>query len=286
MIVSKEPWQGGAVQEHVERHYDELDTLYRQVWGEHLHHGYWAHGGERVEEAVVALLEQVALQAQPLQGADVCDVGCGYGGTARWLAEAYGAQVTGVTLSRVQYRYALAQPSATPVPRYRVQDWLTNTLPDSAFDVVTALESTEHIPDLSRCFAQAQRVLRPGGRFVICAWLAAEAAKPWEVSHLLEPICREGRLAQLGSLNEYRAALENAGFVVTETRDITRQVKRTWTVITLRVLRGLATRRGYWRYVLDPRKRERIFAVTVLRMGLAYRTGALRYGLLRADKPL
>ncbi len=285
MIISKRPWQDGAVQSHVERHYDELDTLYREIWGEHLHHGYWARGDERTEEAVIALLEEVARHAQPLQNADVCDVGCGYGGTARWLARTYGAQVTGLTLSPAQQRYALAQPLPAPAPRYLVQDWLTNTLPDGAFDVVTALESTEHIPDLHMCFAQAERVLRPGGRFVICAWLAAEAPKTWEVRHLLGPICREGRLAHLGSLSEYRAALEATGFRVSHTQDVTRQVRRTWTVIALRVLRGLATRRAYWRYLLDPHKSERVFALSLVRMILAYRSGALRYGLICAEKP-
>ena len=26
----------------VAAHYDELDPFYREIWGEHVHHGYWA----------------------------------------------------------------------------------------------------------------------------------------------------------------------------------------------------------------------------------------------------
>ena len=98
------------------------------------------------------------------------------------------------TLSPVQYHYAKAVPASpcAPTPRYLLGDWLGNTLPDGSADVVVAIESTEHLVDLSGCFAQVRRVLRPGGRFVVCAWLARETPKAWEVRHLLEPICREG----------------------------------------------------------------------------------------------
>ena len=37
--------------EAVAAHYDELDAFYREVWGEHVHHGYWASGRETPEAA-------------------------------------------------------------------------------------------------------------------------------------------------------------------------------------------------------------------------------------------
>jgi tocopherol O-methyltransferase len=123
-------------------------------------------------------------------------------------------------------------------------------------------------------------VLRPGGRFVICAWLACEAPKVWEVRLLLDPISREGRLAGLGSLSEYRSALEGAGLVVDTEEDLSREVRRTWEVVLRRLFTGLLSKGSYRRYLLDARQRERVFVWTVARMTLAYRTGSLRYGLL------
>lgn len=212
----------------------------------------------------------------------VCDVGAGYGATARWLGAHYGAKVTAVTLSPAQHAYAQAQPEPPwgPAPSYLLEDWLTTSLPARSFDRIIAIESTEHMPDLRRCFAQMHRVLRPGGRFVICAWLACETPKPWEVRYLLEPICREGRLAGLGSLSEYSRALRETGLVLERAEDVSSQVRRTWWVVLRRVLRGLATRRDYWHYLFDPEQHERPFVWTVARMWLAYRTGALRYGIL------
>jgi tocopherol O-methyltransferase len=42
MIVPREPQTG----EDVAGHYDELDHVYREVWGEHVHHGLWRTGRE------------------------------------------------------------------------------------------------------------------------------------------------------------------------------------------------------------------------------------------------
>lgn len=271
----------------VAHHYDELDPFYRALWGEHLHHGLWVEGDESAAEAALKLLEVVAARAQLKPGATVYDVGAGYGATSRWLAKRYGAAVTALTLSPAQYAYAQERPRnpTGPTPTYLLQDWLTNTLPGGSADAVLALESTEHMTDLSGCFAQIRRTLRPGGRFVICAWLAHDHPRDWEVRHLLEPICREGRLAQLGTLSEYRRALNAAGLSVDHEEDLSRAVRRTWDVVLRRLVVGLATRPAYWQYLLSARHRDRSFVWSVARMAVAYRTGALRYGLVSGSRP-
>lgn len=102
----------------VGRHYDELDRFYREIWGEHVHHGLWVTGQETPEEAVHQLLRRVARHAALDGGETICDVGSGYGATARWLAETFGARVTALTLSRRQQAYAEQQPDPSPAPRY------------------------------------------------------------------------------------------------------------------------------------------------------------------------
>jgi hypothetical protein len=47
----------------------------------------------------------------------------------------------------------------------------------------------------------------------------------------------------------------------------------------------IATDPAYRRYLLDGRSRNRSFALSLARLAAAYRTGALRYGVLVADKP-
>ncbi len=266
----------------VAEHYDHLDQFYREVWGEHLHHGLWLTGDEPAEVAVRRLVEHVAAIAGIVPGSRVCDLGCGYGATARLLAAEYGAAVTGITVSPAQFAYArslAAEPAASIV----LGDWMENDFPDGSFDVVLALESTEHIADKRGCLREAYRVLAPRGRLVVCAWLAAERPRPWQVRHLLEPICREGRLPALGTASEYRTWLREAGFTVERFADLTSRVRRTWSICVRRTVARLLAEPAYLLYVLSPRNRERVFARTLPRMLLAYRTRALRYGLLAAS---
>lgn len=266
-------------------HYDELDPFYRDLWGEHVHHGLWLHGAEPAELAAFQLVRHVADRAGVGPASRVCDVGCGYGSTARILAREYGARVVGITVSRVQHEYAVRRARSAANVEFVLGDWLEHGFAAGAFEVVLAIESTEHMADKEACFAAARRVLAPGGRLVVCAWLASAEPSPWQVRHLLEPICREGRLAGLGSAAEYRRWIEQAGLVVQEFEDLTPQVWRTWSVCIGRAVSGLARRAEYRRYLLSPRSRQRVFALTLPRIWLAYRTGAMRYGMFVARKP-
>lgn len=257
-------------------HYDELDPIYRAIWGEHVHHGLWTRGNESADEAVVALTDLVGARLTPAPGDALVDIGCGYGATAARFAETLGVTVTGVTLSAAQHRIAAAKPGPLT---FHLRDWLANGLPDAAFDHGYAIESSEHMADKPRFFAEAHRVLKPGGRLVICAWLAAPAPRRWEVRHLLEPICREGRLPSMESRADYEAMARAAGFDILSFEDASRRVRRTWRLCAVRFARRLVTDPAIRRLVLARATRERAFILSLPRLILAYRTGAMRYGI-------
>ena len=280
MIESSRPITPDLVADH----YDDLDWVYRSVWGEHVHHGLWRTGRESPAEAVEQLVELVAAEAGVRPGCDAVDIGCGYGATARYLAAKYGVRVTGLTITPAQYKYAVA---ATPGdnPRYLLRDWLDNQLPDAAFDAAYAIESTEHMGDKPRAFAEAFRVLRPGGRLAVCAWTAADPARAWEKRHLLEPICREGRLPGMGTEADYRALLTGAGFEVEAVTDISREVRRTWGLCLRGAIAKIVTDRAARAYLFSAASRNRDFLWSVGRIWLAYRTGSMRYLVWRARKP-
>jgi tocopherol O-methyltransferase len=129
------------------------------------------------------------------------------------------------------------------------------------------------------------RVLRPGGRLVVCAWLAGNELRGWEERWLVEPVCREGRLPGMGTEGEYASWIESAGLILENRLEISRQVSRTWPICAARFALALLRRPGYIKFVMDPKNDNRVFAFTMLRIWLAYRTGAMRYIVFTASKP-
>ena len=275
MIVARSDPRADAVADH----YDELDPFYRELWGEHVHHGLWTTGNETPESAVEALSDVVAALIEPAPRARLVDIGCGYGATARRIASTRLAEVVGLTLSAVQAARAPARPNVTLL----VCDWLDNSLAAGSFDHGYAIESSEHMVDKPRFFAEAARVLKPGGRLVVCAWLAETDAAPWRVRHLLEPICHEGRLPSMGTREDYEGWARDAGLLLVEYRDVSRQVARTWTICLRRFVRAFLTDRDS--RVRTLAARNRLFALSLPRLILAYRCGAMRYGIFTWHKP-
>ncbi|MDQ0735456.1 class I SAM-dependent methyltransferase [Arthrobacter agilis] len=271
MIVPDISQDAAAVADH----YDELDPVYRAVWGEHVHHGLWVTGRETSTEAVEALVDTVGDRLRLVPGEACIDIGCGYGSTARLLAATRGVRVTGFTLSAEQYRYAAACPG--PDVDIQLRDWFANGLADASADAAWAIESSEHMVDKPGFFAEAHRVLTPGGRLVVCAWLAETDAGGWKVRHLLEPICREGRLPAMGTREEYEAMARAAGFTIDGYEDASRRVARTWTICARRLAKALLVDRETRRLALGGR--NRVFLLSIPRLILAYRTGAMRYGI-------
>jgi tocopherol O-methyltransferase len=163
-------------------------------------------------------------------------------------------------------------------------DWLRNPLEDASFDVAIAIESSEHMPDLEGFFKQAWRVLRPGGRLVVCSWLAHLRASATQRKLLLEPACREGRMAQIGLFSEYRRLFEQSGFTLEQEEDVSHAVKRTWPVCAGRFAARLLREPRYLRFLVNRHRRNRVFALTIFRIWAAFETGALRYGILTGVK--
>jgi tocopherol O-methyltransferase len=278
-VIEPKTAQGQA---DVAGHYDELDQVYREIWGEHVHHGLWRSGRESVAEATDALSDLVGERLGAKPGDHLADSGCGYGATAARFADRLGVSVTGFTLSEEQARVARARPGALT---FHVRDWLANGMADASFDHAYAIESTEHMADKAALFREAARTLKPGGRFVVCAWLSEDRPSRWRVRHLLEPICREGRLPGMGTRGEYEAWADAAGLRIVSYEDLTGEVRRTWSIVTRRVVGRVLTTARYRRLLMSRSTRNRQFALSLPRLMLAYRTGAMRYGVFAFQRP-
>ncbi|QDS89483.1 Demethylrebeccamycin-D-glucose O-methyltransferase [Rosistilla ulvae] len=270
----------------VAEHYDDLDGYYRQFWGEHLHHGFWETGSESPQQAIESLIQRVARPLGLAAGASVCDVGCGYGGTSRYLASRQSYRMTGLTISQQQYDFAVSKLGGADNPRFLLCNWETNSLPDGSFDGLLSIECIGHVMNKDRFFQEIYRVLKPGGRACITAWLSSEHAGRRARRWLLQPICREGRLPSMGTASEYTLLAESSQLRQLCCEDLTGAVQKTWAICLWRVFVFLFFSRAGWRFLFSSKSRHAVFVFSIARIWIAYRVGAMEYGVFEFEKPL
>jgi len=266
----------------VRKHYDRLSFLYRALWGEHLHHGYW-NGNESIAQAQVQLMEELVRSAAIPRGATVLDIGCGVGGSALWLAQQFDCRVTGITISPVQARMAARKARALGLSsqlRFLVQD-VNHWQPEpSSVDVVWIMESSEHFPNKNEFFARCASAIKPGGTLAVCAWLRRDGSMQDGEQQLLATIAEAMMSASLDSLSSYRQWMRDAGLTVTVADDITRHVEATWAHCS-RIAANPALK-FLVRFTGAP---TRHFVNAFPLMEQAYSTGAMAFGLFVAKKP-
>ncbi|KAK8088269.1 methyltransferase domain-containing protein [Apiospora hydei] len=95
-----------SLKDRIKLHYNVASDYYYSLWGQHIHHGYWKQPNETKEEAQVNLINLLLEISVLPKSSRVLDVGCGIGGTSRFLAKEHDCQVTGVTISGRQVEIA------------------------------------------------------------------------------------------------------------------------------------------------------------------------------------
>jgi ubiquinone/menaquinone biosynthesis C-methylase UbiE len=137
----------------------------------------------------------------------VLDVGCGLGGTARYLAEHYKCHVKGIDLTEA---YILAGTELTALVnlRDRVQlrygSALDLSYEDEQFDIVLTQHVQMNIFDKHRFYSEIARVLKPGGRFVFHDVFRGSGATPiYPV-----PWAEDESMSELVTEAEARATIE------------------------------------------------------------------------------
>jgi cyclopropane-fatty-acyl-phospholipid synthase len=132
--------------------------------------GYWRGGATTLEEAQVAKADLICRKLGLRPGQRVLDVGCGWGGFARFAAERYGASVVGVTLSDEQLAHARRWCAGLPV-ELRKQDYRDVPAADgpASYDHVATVGMLEHVgPKNYRAYARVVRhVLKPDGLLLL-----------------------------------------------------------------------------------------------------------------------
>ncbi|XP_024973796.1 probable tocopherol O-methyltransferase, chloroplastic [Cynara cardunculus var. scolymus] len=228
--------------------YDESSGIWENIWGEHMHHGFYDPGAvvqvSDHRSAQIRMIEQALLFASvpedPVKKPrSIVDVGCGIGGSSRYLSTKYGAECYGITLSPVQadrgQALAAAQGLANKVS-FQVADALNQPFPDGKFDLVWSMESGEHMPDKLKFVSELARVAAPGATIIIVTWChrdlspSEESLRP-EEKRILDKICDAFYLPAWCSTADYIKLLESLSLEDIKAEDWSENVAPFWPAV-------------------------------------------------------
>lgn len=262
----------------IQEHYDLASPYYKDLWGPHLHHGYYETGKESKDEAAEQLISRLIQHANFPKGARVLDVGCGIGTTSVWLTQEMGCKVTGITISPIQVQMATdAARGLKQKPTFLLHDANDLRLTDS-FDVIWAVEVISHLSKRAEFFKRAAKLLGKGGIVCEAAWLKDEDLGRGDEKKYIRPI-EEGMLVDLPSLSEYKSHFDNNNLRLRYYEDISKQVAKTWDVCL-----DIAKDRALWRLAYEHSKEFVGFLRSFRAMRNGYKSGAFRYGLIISEK--
>ncbi len=277
----------GIKKDSIRSHYQLGTLFYRLLWGPHIHHGLWDDNAPDDDtsayQAQCQLTDTLADLANITSADRLVDIGCGMGGSAIRLAKLRGCDVTGVTLSPVQRNWAAFSSRVNRVAaqtRFLAEDAERVVFQPASFDAVWSVECTEHLFDKPQFFQRAAEWLRPGGRIAICVWFEGEDTTQSGHRRQCEEVCERFVCPSLATRSDYAGWMVQNGLEIRHNVDWTDRVARTWEICKRRVQR---TGVRHLARVLDREQVDFIDGFDALLN--AYRSGAMQYGAIVAEKP-
>eukprot|EP00640_Fibrocapsa_japonica_P003279 CAMPEP_0113935140 /NCGR_PEP_ID=MMETSP1339-20121228/2358_1 /TAXON_ID=94617 /ORGANISM="Fibrocapsa japonica" /LENGTH=316 /DNA_ID=CAMNT_0000937191 /DNA_START=229 /DNA_END=1179 /DNA_ORIENTATION=- /assembly_acc=CAM_ASM_000762 len=272
--------------------YDDSSAVWEEIWGEHMHHGYYPDGPRKDhQQAQIDMIEESLKWAGITEVKHALDCGCGIGGSSRHLARKFGCRTTGITLSPKQavraQQITAEDPDLGPACKcyFKVADALNQPYPDESFDFIWSMESGEHMPNKEKFVNELARVTTPGGKILIVTWChrdleEGETSLTGKEQKLLARINRAYYLPDWCSVADYVTLMKAAGLEDIKRADWTEYIKPFWPAVIRSSLsfRGL---RGLWRS--GPRTSRGALAMILMIRG--YNKGLIKFGLITAAKP-
>ena len=139
-------------------------------------------------------------------------MGCGIGGTTRYLAKNHGCHVVGLTISgrQVEMARSLTAKEAgitaegagstayvklgdggarfVELDAEKMGDYFSSPPNQSTFDGVWISEAMSHLPDKQLFFQNAYKLLNAGGKLVVADWFKAEDLTSEQMEADIKPI--------------------------------------------------------------------------------------------------
>lgn len=193
-----------------QRHYDIGNDLYEAMLDPYMNYScaYW-ETADTLERAQQDKMELICRKLELAPGMTVLDIGCGWGGMARYAAEHYGVKVVGITISEEQHKWAKARLRDHPI-EIRLQDYRDVR---GQFDRVLSIGMFEHVgyKNYPVFFRNCAHLLRDDGLLLlhtIGGNQSARSTDPW-LNRYIFPNSMLPSAAQIGSAIEADFVLED-----------------------------------------------------------------------------
>ena len=193
-----------------EKHYDIGNDLYEAMLDKRMLYtcGYWKTA-TNLDDAQDDKLDLICRKLNLKQGMKVLDLGCGWGGFAKFAAEQYGVEVDAYTVSKEQVALARERCVGLPVT-FHLADYREAT---DTYDAVVSIGLMEHVgyKNYQTYMELVDRCLAPGGvAFVhtIGGNKSETAVDPWFHKYIFANALLPS-IAQLGTAIEERFSLED-----------------------------------------------------------------------------
>ncbi len=192
------------------KHYDIGNDLYRAMLDRRMLYtcAYWKNA-ENLDEAQEAKLDLVCRKIGLKPGMTVLELGCGWGSFAKYAAEKYGTEVTGVTVSKQQVELGREMCKGLPV-KLRLDDY-RNAI--GQYDRVISIGIMEHVgyKNYREYMRVVDRTLKPDGiAFIhtIGGNISVTSTNPW-INKYIFPNGMLPSIAQLGRAMEGLFVMED-----------------------------------------------------------------------------
>ena len=156
----------GRAREIADRHYDLGNDLFFSFLDPYKQYscGYF-EGTTELDQAQLNKLALICAKLELSSADHLLDIGCGWGGLARYAAERTGCTVTGVNISKEQLRFARDFCQGLPV---RFQDCDYRAV-EGRFDKIVSVGMFEHVgaKNYRAFFEVAYRCLKDNGVFLL-----------------------------------------------------------------------------------------------------------------------
>lgn len=191
---------------------EDADNFYAIIWGgEDIHIGLYETENEPIIDASHRTVRHIADCLGDI-GPDhsVLDIGSGYGGAARYLADTFGCNVTALNLSEKEnQRNREINIERELSDKINVIDGSFEDIPadDNTFDIVWSQDAILHSGHREKVLQEVVRVLKPGGRFIFTDPMQSDDCPEGVLHAILDRI----HLSTLGSPKFYRDTLSELG---------------------------------------------------------------------------